>query len=314
MPDIPIAPSSGLATQDVHIRQLVRNVADRMVEECEVPTAEKVRKRIIAESEGRRNPSALTVQSEMKSWFAESFWPSHHALSAIPEDSEVPVELRRIYRDGYQLLVRGIIKAVSATWDGERRQLQAQVAEAHELVESLHGRIGSLETLVQTRDEALEVADAKLAHIQEAHEEKARQLEQLNAQLVTAANRQAEHERELNQVREVERTRSDEAARQAQESVKKVLLELDTERQASKRSEVQSQQLKTQLRESRDRLAHAHNQLEIQQKDNALLRDQIELMRQTMATLQSAAQEGAKPSVGRARSTRLRLRKNIPSR
>ncbi|RLM51893.1 hypothetical protein DVK02_16685, partial [Halobellus sp. Atlit-31R] len=86
-------------------RTLARRLAAEMVENNEIPNAEVIRKKISAVTNGQMNPSALTIQDEIKKWYADEFWPTYHAMGRLPKDSGFPAEVGRIFKESFQSIV-----------------------------------------------------------------------------------------------------------------------------------------------------------------------------------------------------------------
>lgn len=229
-------------------RARARQIAAQMVMNKEIPTAEAVRKRIVEETSGELSPSALTIQTEMKAWFAEEFWPTHHAMGLVPADSTIPVEVRALFQSSFQTMVVQLFAAARASFDGEREEFQRQVAEADRVVQDLQLQVSAIEQRAAAAEERYQ-AEAR------AHADTRLQLEasdtlvrDLNAKLHAAHEQQAAHEHRLNEVRTSERERADTQIAAARADAQHHLQEIDNLRQ---RVKMQDLSLASQTSENR---------------------------------------------------------------
>lgn len=215
-------------------RVLARRIAAEMVLANELPNAEIIRKRIVVETNGSLNPSALTIQSEVKAWYAEEFWPTFHAMGTVPKDSEIPAEVRTLFQASFQSMVVQLFASARASFDGERQEYQRQVGEADRVVRDLH------QTL---RDNELRAAGAEDRYQAEARAHAETQLQlaasgaltrDLNAKLQAALEQQAKHEHQLNETRTAERHRADAQIEVARADAQRHIQEIDNLRQRVK--------------------------------------------------------------------------------
>lgn len=235
-------PANAAAVEDsgkISSRTLTRQVATEFSRQNIFPTTEMVRKRIGEITEGRIKPSATTVQDEMGKWYAEVFWPSYHALGALPEDPNVPVEIRRIFTDTFRLMTVEVFGAASRAWDTERAEYQLQINEADKTVERLKDsadRAAAEATALKAQ-----LADEVAAHqrTQARAEDLQQQVTQQAAQLQQAAQREVDHARQINDVRAEERRRQDAAEAAATEERNRLMKQIDELRQLAKGQEQQ---------------------------------------------------------------------------
>lgn len=219
-------------------RALARMVAAEMVQNREIPNSEAVRKRIVALTGGRLNPSALTMQQEMKAWYAEEFWPTYHAMGSLPEDSGVPAEVRNIFQASFQTMVVQLFAAAKAGFQTERDDFQRQIDEADKVVQDLQRVAGEHELRAAEAQERYQVEAHEHAGAKERVEALASEVRGLNAKLHAAHEQQATHEAELKEVRQSERTRADTQIEEAFREGRRHLLELDALRQRVKSMEL----------------------------------------------------------------------------
>lgn len=284
-------------------RVLARRLAAEMVENNEIPNAEVIRRKIGEVTNGQMKPSALTIQDEIKKWYAEDFWPTYNAMVRLPIDSGFPAEVGRIFRESFQSIVIQLQAAARAEFQGERADFQRQVDEADRVVRELQEKV---------LEHELRAAEAQERYQAEAHAhaETRQQLEatdavarDLNAKLHAAHELQAQHEAQLNEVRQSERDRADRQVEASALETRRHLLEVDVARQRAKSLE---SSLQGQMGENR-RLVLEHAKAE--SEANAL-RLELENLRtshtqevQRMTAALRAAQAGAaqaermKPSV-----------------
>lgn len=219
-------------------RALARMVAAEMVQNREIPNSEAVRKRIVALTGGRLNPSALTMQQEMKAWYAEEFWPTYHAMGSLPEDSGVPAEVRNIFQASFQTMVVQLFAAAKAGFQTEREDFQRQIDEADKVVQDLQRVAGEHELRAAEAQERYQAEAHEHAGAKERLEALASEVRDLNAKLHAAHEQQATHEAELKEVRQSERARADTQIEEAFREGRRHLLEVDALRQRVKSMEL----------------------------------------------------------------------------
>lgn len=239
-------------------RTLARRLAAEMVENNEIPNAEVIRKKISAVTNGQMNPSALTIQDEIKKWYADEFWPTYHAMGRLPKDSGFPAEVGRIFKESFQSIVVQLQAAARAEFQGERAEFQRQIDEADKVVRELQEKV---------LEHELRAAEAQERYTAEAHAHAATKMQleasdtlvrELNTKLQTAHELQAEHEAQLNEVRRTERERADRQVEASALEARRHLLEVDVARQRAKTLE---SSLQGQVGENR-RLVLAHAKAE----------------------------------------------------
>lgn len=190
-------------------RALARTIAAEMVRNNELPNAEIIRKRIVERTRGNLNPSALTMASEVKAWYAEEFWPTYHAMGSLPEDSSVPAEVRHIFQSSFQTMVVQLMVVAKAGFQSERDEFQKQIDEADRVVQDLQHAVSVHEL------RAAEAQERYQAEVQVNVEAKAQiealstEVRELNVKLHAAHEQQTTHEAELKEVRQSERARAD---------------------------------------------------------------------------------------------------------
>ena len=219
-------------------RALARKIAAEMVQNHELPNSEAVRKRIVAATGGRLNPSALTMQTEIKAWYAEEFWPTYHAMGSLPEDSSVPAEVRSIFQASFQTMVVQLFAAAKAGFQSEREDFQRQIDEADQVVRELQRSVGDHELRAAEAQERYQAEAHEHALAKERIEALAGEVRDLNAKLHAAHEQQATHEAELKEVRQTERTRADTQIEEAFREGRRHLLEIDALRQRIKSMEL----------------------------------------------------------------------------
>lgn len=140
-------------------RALARSIANDMMSRGEIPSAERVRAEITRVTNGVSRPSTGTVQSEMKAWFEEDFWPTWRWLEGPTEveiDPKVQTafhaSLREIFAATFQRMALGISEASDARYAEQRAALEADVArltverdEAKNAVIELTSQVGAAE-------------------------------------------------------------------------------------------------------------------------------------------------------------------------
>lgn len=274
-------------------RVLARRLAAEMVENNEIPNAEVIRKKIGEVTNGQMKPSALTIQDEIKKWYAEDFWPTYNAMVRLPKESGFPAEVGRIFKESFQSIVVQLQAAARAEFQGERAEFQHQIDEADKVVREMQEKVLEHELRAAEAQESYQVE----AH---AHAETKLQLEasdavvrELNAKLHAAHELQAEHEAQLNEVRRTERERADRQIEASALEARRHLLEVDLARQRAKSLE---SSLQGQVGENR-RLVLDHAKAE--SEANALRLELANLRTthaeevQRMTTALRAAQAGA---------------------
>lgn len=229
-------------------RALARQIAAEMVQNHEIPTAEAVRKRIIERTRGELNPSALTIQTEIKAWYGDKFWPTFHAMGTVPKDSEVPAQVRAIFQSSFQTMAVQLFAAARTSFDGEREELQRQVTEADRVVQDLQRELGEQEVHATAAQELFEIEKHTHAETKQKLEAADSQVRELAVKLQSAHEQQAKHEQQLNEVRTSERQRADAQIEAARDDVKRHLQEIDNLRQ---RVKVQDLALASQTAENR---------------------------------------------------------------
>ena len=229
-------------------RVLARQIAAQMAMNKEIPTAEAVRKRIIEQTGGEMNPSASTIQSEMKAWFADEFWPTYHAMGAVPADSSIPADVRALFQSSFQTMVVQLFAAARASFDGERDEFQRQVAEADRVVQDLQLKVSELEQRAAAGEERYQAEARAHADARLQLDASNTQVHDLNAKLHAALEQQAAHEQRLNEVRTSERERADTQIAAARADAQRHLQEIDNLRQ---RVKMQDLSLASQTSENR---------------------------------------------------------------
>lgn len=229
-------------------RVLARQIAAQMAMNKEIPTAEAVRKRIVEQTGGEINPSASTIQSEMKAWFADEFWPTYHAMGAVPADSSIPADVRTLFQSSFQTMVVQLFAAARAGFDGERQEFQRQVAEADRVVQDLQLKVSALEQRATAAEERYQAEARAHADTRLQLDASNAQVHDLNAKLHAALEQQAAHEQRLNEVRTSERERADTQIAAARADAQHHLQEIDNLRQ---RVKMQDLSLASQTSENR---------------------------------------------------------------
>jgi len=219
-------------------RALARKIAAEMVQNHELPNSEAVRKRIVAVTGGRLNPSALTMQTEIKAWYAEEFWPTYHAMGSLPEDSSVPAEVRSIFQASFQTMVVQLFAAAKAGFESERQEYQRQLAEADQVLRDLQRSASQYEVCAGEAQELYVAESQGHAIAKKRIEVLADEVRDLHAKLHTAHEQQANHETELKEVRQAEQTRADTQIEEAFKEGRRHLFEIDALRQRVKSLEL----------------------------------------------------------------------------
>jgi hypothetical protein len=215
-------------------RAFARQIAAEMVQNHELPTAEAVRKRIIERTRGELNPSALTIQTEIKAWYSEEFWPTFHTMGAVPKDSEVPAQVRALFQSSFQTMAVQLFAAARSSFDGERVEWQRQVAEADRVVQDLQQKLGEQEVHTAAAQELFEIEQHNHADTKQKLEVADAQVRELAVKLQAAHEQQAKHEQQLNEVRTSERERADTHIEAARVDAQRNLQEIDNLRQRVK--------------------------------------------------------------------------------
>jgi len=229
-------------------RVFARQIAAEMVQNHELPTAEAVRKRIIERTRGELNPSALTIQTEIKAWYSEEFWPTFHTMGSLPKDTEVPAQVRALFQSSFQTMAVQLFAAARSSFDGERVEWQRQVAEADRVVQDLQQKLGEQEVHTAAAQELFEIEQHNHADTKQKLEAAEAQVRELAVKLQAAHEQQAKHEQQLNEVRTSERERADTQIETARADAKRHLQEIDNLRQ---RVKAQDMSLASQTAENR---------------------------------------------------------------
>lgn len=212
-------------------RALARTIAAEMVRDKELPNAEIIRKRIAERTRGKLNPSALTIASEVKAWYAEEFWPTYHAMGSLPEDSGVPAEVRHIFQSSFQTMVVQLMAVAKAGFQSERDDFQRQIDEADQVVRDLQRAISEHELRAAEAQERYQAEAHEHAGAKERLEALAGEVRDLNTKLHAAHEQQATHEAELKEVRQSERARADTQIEEAFREGRRLIQEVDHLRQ-----------------------------------------------------------------------------------
>jgi len=208
-------------------RTLARRLAAEMVQRNEIPNAEVIRKRIGEITKGEMKPSALTIQDEIRKWYAEEFWPTYHAMGSLPADSGVPAEVRNIFQASFQTMVVQLMAAAKAGFQSERDDFQKQIDEADRVVQDLQHSVSVRELrLAETHERYLAEMQAH-AEAKERLAALAEEVRELNVKLHAAHEQQAGHEAELKEVRQSERVRADTQIEAAFIEGRRLLQEVD---------------------------------------------------------------------------------------
>ncbi|MBY0240099.1 MAG: DNA-binding protein [Burkholderiaceae bacterium] len=279
-------------------RALARQIAAEMVQNHEIPTAEAVRKRIIERTRGELNPSALTIQTEIKAWYSEEFWPTFHAMGTVPKDSEVPPQVRALFQSSFQTMAVQLFAAARSSFDSDREEYQGQIAEADSVVRDLQQKLGELEVHTATAQGLLEIEKHAHAVTRQKLEASDTQVRELAVKLQAAHEQQAKHEQQLNEVRASERQRADSQIDAARVDAQRHLQEIDNLRQ---RVKAQDLVLASQDTENR-RLALEHAKVAaeatalVQELKNTQAANgrEMERMAAALQTAQAATTQGEK--------------------
>jgi len=215
-------------------RDLARKIAAEMVQNNEIPTAEAVRKRIIERTAGGINPSASTIQSEMKAWYSEEFWPAYHAMGTVPKDSGVPAQVRSLFQSSFQTMAVQLFGVARASFDADREEYQRQIAEADQVVQDLQRKLGEQEVHTAAAQKLFEIEQHNHAETKQQLEAANIQVRELSAKLQAAHEQQVKHEQQLNDVRTSEQQRADKQVAAAREDAQRHLQEIDNLRQRVK--------------------------------------------------------------------------------
>ncbi len=253
-------------------RELARYLAAQMVARNQYPNAEVIRKEISKVTNGAMNPSASTIQDEIKKWHEEVFWPTYHAMGSVPQESGYPAEVKRIFTESFHNIVIQLQAAAGARFNAERADFQRQAQEAENVVRGLQEQVQGIEQRlaeVQSQYDAEAQAHTSTKEQLEAADAEVREL---NVKLQAAYEKQAAHEVQLNEVRRTERDRADKLLEDAAKDRQRYQLEIDMARQRAKSVELS---LQGQVGENR-RLVHEHAQA---QSTAAALRKELESLR-----------------------------------
>jgi len=212
-------------------RALARKIATEMVQNHEVPNSENVRRRIAEVTGGRIKPSALTIQTEIKAWYAEEFWPTYHAMGSLPADSAIPAEVRSLFQASFQTMVVQLFAAAKAGFQSEREDFQRQIDEADKVVRDLQRTVSEHELRAAEAQERYQAEAHEHALAKERLEALAGEVRDLNTKLHAAHEQQAAHEAELKEVRQSERARADTQIEEAFKEGRRLLQEVDNLRQ-----------------------------------------------------------------------------------
>lgn len=212
-------------------RAMARKIATEMVQNHEVPNSENVRRRIVESTGGKTKPSALTIQTEIKAWYAEEFWPTYHAMGSLPADSDVPAEVRSIFQASFQTMLVQLFAAAKAGFQSEREEYQRQINEADQVVRDLQRSVSEHELRAAEALERLAAEAHDHAIAKERIEALASEVRDLNTKLHAAHEQQATHEAELKEVRQSERARADTQIEEAFREGRRLTQEVDNLRQ-----------------------------------------------------------------------------------
>lgn len=307
----------------IPIRQLIRQTANKFMAEHELPSNEKIRKRIQHESGGKRNPSATTVQDEMVLWYEDTFWATFSALGSIREHPGVPDALRRIYDEGFRSLVIGSIDAAGAAWNDERNALRAEVREREAEAQEIRSRLESALQTTAAMEREIQRGEEESIRLQQDRQTLNATIVQLRTEVSTsqallreAAERALDYERKIGEVREHERLRADQQIGAARDDLRKVQLELDAERQAVRRHETSADRLQAEIKSLQSTLAKSEaarvaRETELQTAHD-LHRKEIARVTESLERLSAGTEPPRRPGLPatRERPLRQRLRKN----
>lgn len=292
-------------------RDLARRIAFELVMENVVPTSEMVRKLIIEETKGKMNPSATTIQSEIKAWMGDSFWPTYHAFGALPADSTVPLEVRRIYQSAFQTMAVKLLDVAHMGWEGERAQYQTQLNEADASLATARRQASEFEVQSAENLNRYQVEAEQHAKSRQLNTELLGQIAILNRDIQAASARQATHERELTEAREAERLRTEGIIEANRVDRQRIIVELDTAIQKAKRLDAEKATAVSEVHAWRERATKAEIELAAARNDvhrqQVALQAEIDRLAAALRESQSAIVAGAArraPVVARDRLTR----------
>jgi chromosome segregation ATPase len=260
----PLSKADSLVTRDdpQDTRERVRLVANRMLDDNEMPNAERVRKRFYDLYKAR--PSTLTVNDEMKAWMDDTFWPRFRVFSKLKGHSSVSRRMQKIYEQGFNQIVIGAVESANGMWESERQAMREQIVEREARLTDAHHREADLQDAVSQAQAQSTVTQHIVNALQNQLTYRTQQIDELHAALATAheeilqaAQRSLDYERKIAQTREEERSRADREIAAARDSVRKVQLELDGERQAVKRHEATHERQQAEIREVTGRLTQS---------------------------------------------------------
>lgn len=242
-------------------RSLTRTIAFRLAMNGEIPTAEKVRRLIVEETQSSLKPSALTIQSEMKKWYDDTFWPTFRALASMPDAEHASKDLQLIFGEALQRILVHVFGHSEKRWRAEREELQQLLSEAQRSADSFRSAAERHETLAAENDGLYRDELAAHAATKARVEGLQVQIQNLTARLEEAHQIQAEHERELNRTRETERARADTEIEAARQERHRVLREIDSANQIVKRLEVVNNELAGETKQIREKLSKTEAEL-----------------------------------------------------
>jgi myosin heavy subunit len=257
-------------------RELARYLAAEMVAHNQFPNAEVIRKQISRVTNGAMNPSASTIQDEIRKWHEDVFWPTYHAMGSVPQESGFPGEVKRIFTESFHNIVMQLQAAASAQFDVERADFQRQAQEAENVVRGLQEQVQGIEQRLAEVQDQYEAELQAHAGTKEQLEATGTEVRELNAKLQAAYEKQAAHEVQLNDVRKAERDRADKLLEDAAKDRRRDQLEIDMARQRAKSVELS---LQGQVGENR-RLVHEHAQA---QSEATAARKELESLRKAHA-------------------------------
>lgn len=219
-------------------RVLARRLAAEMVENNEIPNAEVIRKKIGEVTNGQMKPSALTIQDEIKKWYAEDFWPTYNAMVRLPKESGFPAEVGRIFKESFQSIVVQLQAAARAEFQSERAEFQYQIDEADKVVREMQQKVSEHELRAAEAQERYQAEAMAHSSTEGKLNAAVEQISDLNTKLHAAHEQQAGHEQQLNEVRTTERERADTQIQAAYTEARRNVLEIDMLRQRVKSHEL----------------------------------------------------------------------------
>lgn len=296
---------------------MVRKHAAEMAQRGEYPTAESVRREL---AKLGMTPSNTTITDEIKKWYADTFWPTYHALAALPQGSEVPGEIQRLFNEAFRMIAVQLLDTARRDWNDERAMYQEQLRETEAFAEQQKQTIVALESEGADVSGRLRDLQAKHDVALEANTTLRNENTQMSADLNRALQQQASHERELNEAVAAERRRADATAQAASTEQKRLLVEIDGLRQTVKRHEAAAAEAAADAQRSRDRAAKTESELAAARAEVATMRDahgrEIARLTETIERLNVARPDTAAPArkvavrASAARPVRTSLRKS----